>query len=452
MPRSSGRPDRHFFGWSLRRYAAVGICALAASFVAIPAEAATKIDDGDTAWMLLCGILVLLMTIPGLVLFYGGMVRKKNVLAIMMQSFIISAMVTVLWMVLGYSLAFTNGSPWIGDLSAMFLGNLSNGWDQAFTLGGALPNAIPLDFPQSVFVFFQLTFAIITPAVITGSFADRMKFPALLLLMGSWSILVYAPVAHWVWSPAGWLHKLGIADYAGGTVVEINAGIAGLVCALYLGRRVGYGSDKMIPWNLSYAVIGGSLLWVGWLGFNSGAAGGANANAGMAVLATQMAAAGGALSWIAMEWFRLGKPTVLGAISGAVAALVAITPAAGFVLPGPALGIGVVAGILCFYAVTVAKIRLGYDDSLDAFGVHGVGGMTGILATGVCAYGPLSNGAVRAGLHQLEIQAIGMVATIIYCGVVTLLLLKLVDLTVGLRVSEEQEIDGLDKVLHGEAL
>jgi Amt family ammonium transporter len=437
---------------SWRKILTIGTVSVPIVFGAMPAQAAQKIDSGDTGWMLLCGILVLLMTIPGLVLFYGGMVRRKDVLTIMMQSFIICAMVTVLWMVVGYSLAFTGSSPWIGDMSALFLGNLASGWNQAFVLGAGLPGAISMDIPQSVFVFFQMTFAIITPAVITGAFADRMKFSSLLLLMGAWTLLVYAPVAHWVWSPAGWLHQLGLADYAGGTVVEINAGIAGLVCALYLGRRLGYGTEKMKPWNISYAVIGGSLLWVGWLGFNSGAAGGANANAGMAVLATQMAAAGAALSWTAVEWLRTGKPTVLGAISGAVTGLVAITPAAGFVLPGAALAIGLITGIICFFAVTVAKIPLGYDDSLDAFGVHGVGGMVGILATGIFAYGPLSNGAVQAGLHQLSIQAIGMCATVVYCGFVTLLLLKFVDMTIGLRVSRDQEKEGLDKALHGETL
>ena len=426
-----------------------------ASAVPVPVAlmpGATGTNSGDTAWMLMSGVLVLMMTVPGLVLFYGGMVRKKNVLAIMMQSFIICAMVTVLWMVLGYSLAFTNGSPWIGGFSAAFLDNLASGWNQPFTLGANLPDAVHMAVPQSVFVFFQMTFAIITPAVITGSFADRMKFPALLLLMGGWTLLVYVPVAHWVWSPAGWLHRLGLADYAGGTVVEINAGIAGLVCALYLGKRLGYGREHMIPWNLSYAVVGASLLWVGWLGFNSGAAGGANANSSMAVLVTQIAAAGAALSWTAVEWVFRAKPTVLGAISGAVSGLVAITPAAGFVLPGAALAIGLVAGVACFYAVTVFKIRRGYDDSLDVFGVHGVGGMVGILATGIFAYGPLSNGAVKAGMHQLDIQAVGMVVTILYCGAVTLALLKIVDMMVGLRISQEEEREGLDKVLHGEKL
>jgi Amt family ammonium transporter len=439
-----------------RLVGAMRALAVPASLLAGPAQAGAvagpvPIDSGDTAWMLFSGVLVLLMTVPGLVLFYGGMVRKKNVLAIMMQSFIICALVTVLWFALGYSLAFTNGSPWIGDLSAVFLRDLAAGWNQSFTLGAG-PGALHLAVPESVFVFFQMSFAIITPAVITGSFADRMKFPALLLLMGGWSILVYAPVAHWVWDPNGWLYRLGLADYAGGTVVEINSGIAGLACAIYLGRRLGYGQDNMMPWNLSYAVIGGSLLWVGWLGFNSGGAGGANANAGMAVLATQIAAAAGTLAWTAVEWGLRDKPTVLGAISGAVAGLVAITPAAGYVLPGPALLIGLLAGGGCFFAVTVAKVRLGYDDSLDAFGVHGVGGMIGILCTGIFAFGPLSGGAIRGGLHQLGIQAIGMAATIAYSGMMTLILLIVTDKLVGLRVSRDEERIGLDEVLHGESI
>ena len=434
------------------RIMGIGALVLPVSLAAMPAHAATAIDSGDTAWMLTSAVLVLLMTVPGLVLFYGGMVRKKNVLAIMMQSFIICALVTVLWTVLGYSLAFTNGTPWIGGLSAIFLDNLGQGWDRPFTLGAGLPGAVPLAVPQSVFVFFQMTFAIITPAVITGSFADRVKFPALLLLMGTWSLLVYAPVAHWVWSPAGWLNRMGLADYAGGTVVEINSGIAGLVCALYLGKRLGYGQDNMMPWNLSYAVIGASLLWVGWIGFNSGGAGGATANAGMAVLATQIAAAGGALSWTAVEWALRDKPTVLGAISGAVAGLVAITPAAGFVLPGAALAIGLLAGVVCFFAVTVMKVRLRYDDSLDAFGVHGIGGMIGTLATGLCAFAPLSDGLVKPGLHQLGIQALGIAATCLYSGAMTLILLKLVDLAIGLRVKRDEERIGLDEVLHGESI
>jgi Amt family ammonium transporter len=415
-----------------------------------------RIDSGDVAWMLVSTALVLLMTIPGLALFYAGMVRKKNVLATMMQSFTLCALMTVVWMVAGYSIAFTNGNAWFGDASRVFLNGVGADWDKAFTLGAGSDNPLPTTLPESVFLLFQMAFAIITPAVVTGAFVDRMKFSALLLFMTLWSLLVYAPIAHWVWGATGWLNALGIADFAGGTVVEINSGVTGLVCAFVLGRRLGYGQENMAPWNLSYAVIGASLLWVGWLGFNSGGALGANARAGMAVLATQMAAAGATLSWGLAEWLLREKPSVLGAISGAVAGLVAITPAAGFVLPGPALGIGLVAGAACFWAVTVLKPSLGYDDSLDVFGVHGVGGIVGMLATGVLAFGPLTataahpEGSAVGGGALLAVQAIGVAATIGYTAGASLLLLKLTDLTVGLRVTREQEREGLDIVLHGE--
>ena len=415
-------------------------------------HAVSGVDSGDTGWVLTCGVLVLMMTTPGLVLFYGGLVRRKDALAIMMQSFIICATVSLVWMVLGYSLAFTDGTPWIGGLSDVFLGNLAKDWDQPFVLSAGSAWATPMAIPQSVFIFFQMTFAIITPAVITGSFADRMSFRGLLVLVIGWTICVYAPVAHWVWSPTGWLYRLGVADYAGGTVVEINAGVAGLMCALYLGKRLDIGRDPMTPWNLSYVLIGASLLWVGWLGFNSGAAGGANGNAGMAVLVTQIAAASAALSWAGLEWLVSRKLTVVGPISGAVTGMVAITPAAGFVLPGAALAIGLLTGLVCAFAVKVVKPQLGYDDSLDAFGVHGVGGIIGVLATGLLAYGPLSRGMVSGGFHQLGIQAIAVIATALYCAAVTLLLLKLVDLTVGLRVSASDETEGLDLALLGATL
>jgi Amt family ammonium transporter len=415
-----------------------------------------RIDSGDVAWMLVSTALVLLMTLPGLALFYAGMVRKKNVLATMMQSFSLCALMTVVWMVAGYSLAFTNGNAWIGDASRLFLNGIGADWDKPFTLGAGSENPLPTTLPESVFLLFQMAFAIITPAVVTGAFADRMKFSALLLFMTLWSLLVYAPIAHWVWGATGWLNTLGIADFAGGTVVEINSGVTGLVCALALGRRLGYGQENMAPWNLSYAVVGASLLWVGWLGFNSGGALGANARAGMAVLATQMAAAGATLSWSLAEWLLRARPSVLGAISGAVAGLVAITPAAGFVLPGPALAIGLVAGAACFWAVTVLKPMLGYDDSLDVFGVHGVGGIIGMLATGVFAFGPLTataahpEGAYVGGGALLAVQAVGVAATLGYSAVASLVLLKLTDLIVGLRVTREQEREGLDIVLHGE--
>ena len=414
------------------------------------------VEPGDVAWVLVSTILVLLMTIPGLALFYAGMVRKKNVLAIMMQSFMLCAAMTVVWVVAGYSLAFTNGNAWIGDFSRLFLNGLADNWDKPFTLGAGTANAQPTTIPESVFLMYQMAFAIITPAVVTGSCADRMKFSAMLVFFTLWSLLVYAPLAHWVWAPTGWLATMGLADFAGGTVVEINCGVSGLMCALMLGKRLGYGQENMAPWNLSYAVIGASLLWIGWMGFNSGGALAANGRAGMAVLVTQIAAAGATLTWTFAEWFLRGKPSVLGAISGAVAGLVAITPAAGFVLPGPALAIGLVAGAVCFWTATTMKAALGYDDSLDAFGVHGIGGILGMLATGWFAFGPLSAtkdapaGAYVGGLSLLAVQAVGVAATIVYCAVVSWVLLKVTDLTVGLRVSTEEEREGLDIVLHGE--
>jgi Amt family ammonium transporter len=414
------------------------------------------IEPGDVAWVLTSAVLVLLMTIPGLALFYAGMVRKKNLLAIMMQSFSLCALMTVVWIVAGYSLAFTNGNAFIGDFSRLFLNGLGDAWDKPFTLGAGTANAQQTTIPESVFLMFQMAFAIITPAVVTGSCADRMKFPALLMFFTMWSLLVYAPLAHWVWSPNGWLATLGIADFAGGTVVEINCGVSGLVCALMLGRRLGYGQENMAPWNLSYAVVGASLLWIGWMGFNSGGALGANGRAGMAVLVTQIAAAGATMSWTFAEWFLRGKPSVLGAISGSISGLVAITPAAGFVLPGPALAIGVVAGTVCFWTATELKILLRYDDSLDAFGVHGVGGIIGMLATGWFAFGPLSAtrdapaGVYFGGFPLLAVQAAGIAVTIVWCASGSWVLLKLTDFAIGLRVSKEEEREGLDIVLHGE--
>ena len=438
---------------------------LPALFAAMPAfaEDPPKLDSGDTAWMLTSTALVLMMTIPGLALFYGGMVRKKNILATLMQSFTITALVTVIWMVIGYSLAFTNGSAYIGDFSRFFLNGLGAAWDQPFNLGAGTDAAVQQTVPESVFMMFQMTFAIITPALIAGAFADRMKFSALLWFIGLWSILVYSPIAHWVWAPTGWLGGgvwglPGAADFAGGTVVHINAGIAGLVAALVLGKRLGYGTDNMSPHNLAFAVIGASLLWVGWFGFNAGSAVAANGRAGMAMTVTQIATAAAALSWLFAEWIAKGKPTVLGAISGAVAGLVAITPASGFVLPGSALIIGIAAGVICYWAATSLKHMLGYDDSLDAFGVHGVGGIVGALLTGVFAYGPLSatdtaaDGVYIGGLAQFESQVVAVLATLIWSGVVTFIILKVVDLIIGLRVTEEQEREGLDEVLHGERL
>jgi len=436
----------------------------AATAAAPPAAAAAaavteaKVDTGDTAWMLTSTALVLMMTVPGLALFYAGMVRKKNVLATLMQSFSICALVTVLWMVAGYSLAFTNGNAYIGDFSRLFLNGIATNWDKPFTLGLGTDNSTVNTIPETVYLMFQMTFAIITPALIAGAFADRMKFSALMLFTALWSLLVYSPIAHWVWSPLGWINALGAADFAGGTVVHINAGVAGLICALVLGKRVGYGHENMAPYNLAYAVIGASLLWVGWFGFNAGSAVGAGGRAGMAMLATQIATGAAALGWVAAEWVAKGKPSVLGVISGAVAGLVAITPASGFVLPGPALIIGVVAGVVCFWSATGLKHLLGYDDSLDAFGVHGIGGIIGAMLTGVFAYGPLSattdkpEGIYTAGTALLTSQAIAVGATIAYSAVATFILLKVIDVVVGLRVSADEEREGLDVVLHGEQL
>ena len=433
---------------------------IAATFLPLlplPARAAeAQVDSGDTAWMLLATVLVLLMTIPGLALFYAGMVRKKNILATMMQSFALCALISVVWALAGYSLAFGTGNGFIGDASRLLLRGMEAGWDQPFTLGAGTPGAVATHIPESVFMLYQMTFAIITPCVVCGAFADRMRFSALMLFMAVWSLVEYAPVAHWVWGADGWLNARGIADFAGGTVVEINSGVAGLVCALVLGRRLGFGQDNMSPWNLAYAVIGASLLWVGWLGFNAGSALAAGGRAGMAATATQLAAASATLAWAGGEWVLRGKPSVLGAISGAVAGLVAITPAAGFVLPDAALLIGLVAGLVCLWAATWLKHAMGYDDSLDAFGVHGVGGIVGTLATGLLAYGPLSatpsqpGGAYVGGLGLLGVQTLGVAATVLYSAGVTFVLLKLVDLLVGLRVSREEEREGLDVVLHGE--
>ena len=425
-----------------------------------PATPPPHIDSGDTAWMLTSTALVLLMTIPGLALFYAGMVRKKNILATIMQSFAICCLVTVVWMVIGYSLAFTAGGPYIGDLSQVMLKGFAATWDKPFSLGGTVDGAVPQTIPESVFMMFQMTFAIITPALIAGAFADRMKFSAMCIFMVLWSIVVYSPIAHWVWAPTGWLgvgkafglDLPGAADFAGGTVVHINAGIAGLVACLVMGKRVGYGTDNMAPYNVAYAVIGASLLWVGWFGFNAGSATSSGPLAGMAMTVTQVATAAAALGWMAAEWIAKGKPSALGAASGAVAGLVAITPASGFVLPGPALIIGVAAGVICFWSATSLKHALGYDDSLDTFGVHGIGGIIGALLTGVFAFGPLSGGAHVGGLQQFEAQVIAVCVTLVWSGGISFILLKIIDVIVGLRVSSEEEREGLDLVLHGEQL
>jgi len=437
-------------------------CGMAAAFLGMAAAPAfagdeAKVDTGDAAWMLISTAIVLMMTVPGVALFYAGMVRKKNVLATMMQSFSICALVSVLWMVAGYSLAFGEGNAWIGDFSRFFLGGLAENWDKPFTLGSG-DAAVATTIPESIFLTFQMTFAVITAALITGAVADRMKFSALLVFVGLWTLLVYSPVAHWVWHPNGWIFSLGALDFAGGTVVHINAGVAGLVAAIVLGKRVGYGSDNLSPYNLGFAVIGAALLWVGWFGFNAGSAlGSSGGRAGMAMLVTQIAAAAGVLSWLAAEWIGKGKPSVLGAISGAVSGLVAITPAAGFVLPGSALIIGLVAGVAGFWGATALKRALKYDDSLDAFGVHGICGIVGALLVGFLAYGPLSATAaapegLSGGMEQFIKQVIAVAATMAFTAIGTWVLLKITDVIVGLRVTEEEEREGLDVALHGERI
>ena len=403
----------------------------------------SKINSGDTAWMLTSTALVLFMTIPGLALFYGGMVRKKNVLATLMQSFAITCVVTVIWTVVGYSLAFTPGNSFIGGFSRVMLHGMNYiKGDKATTL--TVSHLAPT-IPETVYFVYQMTFAIITPALITGAFADRMKFSAMLVFMSLWSIIVYSPIAHMVWEPSGWLATAGILDFAGGTVVHINAGIAGLVCCLVLGKRVGYGREVMAPHNLTLTLIGAAMLWVGWFGFNAGSAVAADGRAGFAMLTTQVATACAALGWMFAEWIAKGKPSVLGIASGAVAGLVAITPASGFVGVGGSLVIGVAAGVICFWSATWLKGKLGYDDSLDAFGVHGVGGIIGALLTGVFAVKDIGGAD-----GSLILQAKGVLTTLIYSGVVSFVLLKVIDMVMGLRVTEEEEREGLDVILHGE--
>ncbi len=420
--------------------------ALAASglFMAGPALAEeAKLDTGNTAWMLTSTALVLMMTIPGLALFYGGMVRKKNVLATMAQSFAITALMTVLWMIAGYSIAFSDG----GSLQS-FWGGLSNAF-----LVDMTKDKINGSIPDSVFMTFQMTFAIITPALITGAFAERMKFSSMLVFMGLWMLIVYAPITHWVWG-GGFLGDAGVLDFAGGTVVHINAGVAGLVSAYVLGKRIGFGQENMAPHNLVLSIIGASLLWVGWFGFNAGSAVAADTSAGMAMAVTQIATAAAALSWMIVEWMLRGKPSVLGLISGAVAGLVAITPASGFVDPTGALILGLIAGAVCFWGATGLKHMLGYDDSLDAFGVHGVGGIVGALLTGVFARKAIGGtpGLIEGNAAQVWVQFEGIIATIVYCAIATFIILKVIDMIMGLRVSKEQEIEGLDFTLHGETV
>ena len=432
-----------------------GIAAAAMLFVsALPAFAqetvASRIDAGDTAWMISATGLVLMMTLPGLALFYCGMVRKKNVLATMAQSLACAMLCTLLWFAIGYSLSFVGDGAWLGTLERLFLRGTS--------MDATSPFAPTI--PEVLFMFYQMTFAIITVALVAGSVADRMRFSAFLWFAGGWLFFVYVPIAHWVWG-GGFLAKAGVLDFAGGTVVHLNAGIAGLVAAYVVGKRHGYGTENLAPYDLSLAVIGTGLLWVGWLGFNGGSALGANARAAFAMTATQLAAATAATTWMFLEWSTRGKPSVLGMISGAVAGLGTITPASGFVLPWHAVVIGLVAGAVCFWACTWLKLRCGYDDSLDVFGVHGFGGATGTLLTGVFAVGALSAGPdspagmpglIEGNARQVLIQLYAIVVTIVWCGVLTFVLLKIIEFLVPLRVSQQNEIEGLDLTQHGEAL
>ncbi|MBP6115039.1 MAG: ammonium transporter [Neisseriaceae bacterium] len=401
------------------------------------------IDSGDTAWILVSALLVLFMTLPGLALFYAGMVRKKNILATMLQSFAVAALVAVLWMVIGYSLAFTANNPFIGGLDRFMLNGL-NVWQANQTLT-IYPGAATI--PESVFMVFQMAFAIISAAIITGAFAERIKFAALLWFTAAWLLLVYAPTAHWVWEGGGWLAKHGVLDFAGGTVVHINAGMAGLVGAILLGRRLGYGKESFAPANLSLALMGTAMLWIGWFGFNAGSAFAANAIAGMAMLNTQVAAAMGALAWLACEKIARHKPSALGFASGALSGLVGITPAAGFVGPQGALAIGALTAVACFWSVTQLKIWLRYDDALDAFGIHGIGGIVGALLTALFFNSDLSS--LEASVLT---QLIGVLVTVGYSAVVSLIILVLIDKTIGLRVNDQDERQGLDISLHGERI
>ncbi|MDZ7621245.1 MAG: ammonium transporter [Candidatus Competibacteraceae bacterium] len=426
------------------------LAALAPTLALAEEAAEPALSSGDTAWMLTATALVLFMTIPGLSLFYAGMVRAKNVLSVMMQCFAITGLMTVLWVLFGYSLAFdTTGMTQEAINLATFVG----GFDKAF-LSGVTRDSLTGAIPETVFVTFQMTFAIITPALIVGAFAERMKFSAMLVFMTLWFILVYAPICHMVWSGDGALMwDWGVLDFAGGTVVHINAGIAGLVACLVLGKRRGYPTTAMPPHNLNFTIMGASMLWVGWFGFNAGSALAANADAGMAMLVTQIATAAAALAWMFSEWLTHGKPSVLGIASGAVAGLVAITPASGTAGPMGALLIGGASGLICFIASTKLKRALGYDDSLDVFGVHAVGGIVGAILTGLCAASVMGGVGLADGMTiagQLWIQTKGVLFTLVYTGILSYVILKIVDVTIGLRVTEEQETEGLDLALHDE--
>lgn len=423
--------------------AMAGLLALSASALAQPAMEAARIDPADTAWITTATALVLMMTIPGLALFYSGMVRKKNVLGTMAQSLAAVAIVSVLWALVGYSLAFTGDGAWLGSLERLGL--------RGITADGASPLAKTI--PEMLFMLFQMTFAIITVALVAGSVADRLRFSAFVLFSALWLLVVYVPLAHWVWG-GGFLASAGVLDFAGGLVVHLSAGTAGLVAALVLGPRRGYGSDNMAPYDLSLAVIGTGLLWVGWFGFNGGSALGIGSRAVMAITTTHLAACAGAASWAAIEWAQRRKPSVLGMISGAIAGLGTVTPASGFVSPAFGIVIGIIAGAICYWACVSLKARLGYDDTLDVFGVHGVGGLTGTLLAGVLASSAVGGtaGLIEGNPRQLLIQLYGVAVTLVWTGAATFVLLKLVQLIVPLRVRPEQEMEGLDITQHGESL
>ncbi len=414
------------------------------TIVATPALAqAQAVNGADTAWMIVATAFVLMMTIPGLALFYSGMVRKKNVLATMAQSLATVALVSILWVAFGYSLVFVGGDPWLGTLDRWFLSGM--------TMDSINPAARTI--PEALFMFYQMTFAIITVALVAGSVADRMKFSAYLLFSIGWFTVVYVPLAHWIWG-GGFLASAGVLDFAGGLVVHLSAGIGGLMAAKVLGRRRGYGVENLSPFDLSLAVVGTGLLWVGWFGFNGGSALGANSRAVMAITATHLAACAGALTWGAIEWSLRRKPSVLGMISGAVAGLGTITPASGFVAPGHGIVFGIIAGVVCFWACTWLKHRFNYDDSLDVFGIHGIGGLTGTLLVGIFATAAIGgrSGLVEGNPHQLLIQCYGVAVTLLWSAGMTWVVLKLVGACLPLRVSREQELEGLDISQHGEAL
>lgn len=408
--------------------------------LAFAEEAAPTLNSGDTAWMLTATALVLFMTIPGLSLFYSGLVRSKNVLSVMVQCFAITSLMTIIWVVYGYSLAFGGDGAFWGGFSKVFL-------------RGVTVDSLSGTIPETVFMTFQMTFIIITPALIVGAFAERMKFSAMLAFTGLWATIVYAPVCHWVWG-GGWMHSWGVLDFAGGTVVHINAGVAGLVACLVLGKRKGYPQTLMTPNNLVLTVVGAGMLWVGWFGFNAGSELAADGAAGMAMAVTQIAAASAALAWMFVEWIDHGKPSVLGIVTGGVAGLVAITPASGSVGPMGALAIGLISGAACFVSAVKVKKMLGFDDSLDAFAVHGVGGIIGAMLTGIFAAPSLGGagfgGANETIMSQLGAQGMSVIVTIVYSGILSYIILKAVDAVIGLRVTEEEEITGLDLSLHDE--